>query len=79
MELAESAQTPRKSVGEKRNANGGTAYSRNTDEKGVRGMEQVRFFPNDAAYKQPMGAIEAGETLKLHMKFNRPSNPSEVF
>ncbi|MDE6398079.1 MAG: glycoside hydrolase family 13 protein, partial [Clostridiales bacterium] len=42
-------------------------------------MEQVRFFPNDAAYKQPMGAIEAGEPLRLNIKFNRPSNPSEVF
>lgn len=42
-------------------------------------MEQVLFYPNDAAYKTPMGAVEAGTPIRLTIKFNRPSNPSEVF
>lgn len=41
--------------------------------------EQVKFFPNSEEYKKPFGALKAGEKLTLNIKFNRPSNPSEVF
>ncbi len=41
--------------------------------------EQVRFFPNSEEFKKPYGALRAGEPLTLNLKFNRPSNPSEVF
>ncbi len=41
--------------------------------------EQVRFFPNSEEFKKPFGALRAGEPLTLNLKFNRPSNPSEVF
>ena len=41
--------------------------------------DQVRFFPNSEEFKKPMGALKAGETLTLNLKFTRPANPSEVF
>ncbi len=41
--------------------------------------EQVKFFPNDPACKQPSGAVAIGTPIRLRIKFNRPSNPSEVF
>ncbi|MCX4314363.1 MAG: hypothetical protein OSJ83_11005, partial [Clostridia bacterium] len=41
--------------------------------------EQVKFFPNSEEFKTPLGAVKAGEPVKLTLKFNRPSNPSEVF
>lgn len=41
--------------------------------------EQVKFFPNDIAYKSPLGAVEVNKPVALNLEFNRPSNPSEVF
>ena len=41
--------------------------------------EQVKFSPMCPACKSPSGALKAGDTLRLTLKFNRPSNPSEVF
>ena len=41
--------------------------------------EQVKFFPDSEEFKTPLGAVKAGEPVKLTLKFNRPSNPSEVF
>ncbi len=41
--------------------------------------EQVSFFSNSEEYKKPFGALKVGEPLRLNLKFNRPSNPSEVF
>lgn len=41
--------------------------------------EQVRFFPNSAEFKEPLGAAAVNEPVRLTLKFNRPSNPSEVF
>ena len=42
-------------------------------------MEQVRFYPLDRAYKDPIGAIKAGTQVKMRLEFTRPGNPSEVF
>ncbi len=41
--------------------------------------EQVKFFPDSEEFKTPLGAVKAGEPVGLTLKFNRPSNPSEVF
>ena len=41
--------------------------------------EQVKFFPGSEEFKTPLGAVPVGKPVKLTVKFNRPSNPSEVF
>lgn len=40
---------------------------------------QVKFFPNDEAYKSPLGAVPVNRPVSFKLEFSRPSNPSEVF
>lgn len=40
---------------------------------------QVRYFPNRAEFKTPVGAVKTGEAIHLNLMFSRPSNPAEVY